>query len=69
MRQERDQVKRIPLASDQMLAETCRHLCETAATGRRYLADIAAGQIAGEMHRVTKAKAAQARLRSCICPI
>lgn len=68
MRDENNRVRRIPRSSDEMIAETCRHLCATAATGQRYLDEVAAGRVVAESRRVAAAHAAAARLRVCVCP-
>lgn len=68
MLDENNRVRRIPRSSADMIAETCRHLCATAATGQRYLADVAAGRAVAEDGRVAAAKAATARLQTCVCP-
>lgn len=67
MRDENNRVRRIPRTSSEMIAETCRHLCATAATGQRYLADVAAGRAVEESGRVAAAKASTARLHTCVC--
>lgn len=68
MQDENNRVRRIPRSSAEMIAETCRHLCATAATGQRYLADVAAGRAVADSGRVAAAKAAAARLQTCVCP-
>jgi hypothetical protein len=68
MRNETNQVRRIPRSSSAMVEEQCRHLCASAATGQRYLADIAAGRAVADDNRVASAHAATARLRNCVCP-
>jgi hypothetical protein len=50
-----------------MVVEQCRHLCATAATGQRYLAEVAAGRAVEEGRRVFAAHAATARLQTCVC--
>ncbi len=68
MRDENNRVRRIPRSSPDMIAETCRHLCATAASGQRYLADVTAGRVPEDSRRVAAAKAATARLQKCVCP-
>lgn len=68
MRVEADRVRRIPRSSAAMIEETCRHLCTAAASGQRYLADVAAGRADEDAARMARAEAAQARLRTCTCP-
>ncbi len=51
-----------------MVAEQCRHLCMTASTGQKYLDDVAAGRAVEDRTRVAAAKAAYARLHTCVCP-
>lgn len=68
MRDENNRVRRIPRSSAEMVAEQCRHLCTTAAVGQKYLDDIAAGRAVEDLSRVAAAKAASARLHTCVCP-
>ncbi len=68
MRDENNRVRRIPRSSAEMVAEQCRHLCMTASTGQKYLDDVAAGRAVEDRTRVAAAKAAYARLHTCVCP-
>lgn len=68
MRDENNQVRRMPRTSSDMVAEQCRHLCASAATGQRYLADIAANRATADDGRIASAHAAAARVRNCVCP-
>jgi hypothetical protein len=68
MRNESNRLRRMPRSSAEMVAEQCRHLCATAATGQLYLTEVTAGRAVGERDRVAAAHAAAARLHSCVCP-
>ena len=68
MRQQPERASRMPRSSSAMIALTCQHLCTTAAVGQQYLADVATGRAPGDPRREAAAEAAQARLRSCVCP-
>lgn len=68
MRDESNRPRRMPRSSTEMVAEQCRHLCATAATGQLYLSEVTAGRAVEEPRRVAAAHAAAARLHNCVCP-